>query len=101
MNKSGLKKTLNLDDNAFNVLLDEFTIREKIDVIKNVIYGSLIGKTIGQVIKEISYSNPILIDRNYKKLNSILKEEKSLIAIAFKEVLYENFTLKTSGGGAI
>ena len=97
MNKKGFKNTLNITEKQFEILKSEFTKSEKIDIIKSVIYGVLLGKSIGQVICEISYENSCLIKRNYKKLNEILNSEKRLIAMAFKEILSEKYRF----GGAL
>ena len=87
MNKNQLKNLLNLTDKQFETLVDEFNKAEKIAIIKSVILGVLWGKTVGQVISEISNNNSYLKKRNYKKLNEILTKNKPLIAVAVKEIL--------------
>ena len=91
MNKNGLRMTLGISKKQFERLKKEFTISEKIDIIKRVIYGVLLGKTRGQVIEETSDNNQYLINRNYKKLNVILSKEKHLVTVAFKEIFKEGY----------
>lgn len=101
MNKKGLKTALGISKEQFESLKTEFEKSEKIDIIKSVIYGTLLGKTIGQVVGEISLNNAYLMYRNYKKLNGILTEEKFLMAVAFKEILKEKLKKTAIDGGAL
>ncbi len=96
-----MNKNLGFSKKQFETIKKEFSESEKIDIIKSVIYGTLLGKRVGQVIEETACKNDYLINRNYKKLNEVLREDKHLITIAFKEVLKEKLNLNASCGGAI
>ena len=101
MNKMQLKSILNLSNTEFEILKEEFTKSEKIHLFKSLLYGALNGKRLCETIEKISNKNEYVINRNYRKLNKVLREEKHLISIAFKEILSEKLTRNTSCGGVI
>ena len=84
-----LKQKLGLDESLYPAFIIEFNLSEERSLLKSVLKGITLGKSVRKVISEISYGNEKLALRNQNKYRNLLKTKPQLVNDVILEVEIE------------